>query len=678
MSKLKRRFRSGALVAAVLLSVATSILWQSDIRLTDTERMSANRIVLSGIDGSIRDTVADEQWRDLLSVLEISAPASTQPSLVHFMQQIADSRASLRKAGQEFWRKYPNDARRYQWLLLTVALPPSYAVDSMAWASEEARIGPNRALVDHEAKAAWDAEYAVMRNTFWAAPETTDPERRLLWSAEIRQKLLWRRAARARGETIDQPDQVLAAILQYAESFGGALENDNGDNNAAWYLASLTDLVIARDDVVSLSAEQRNEFGLKLIETGHGAAVSVGQRVVSDYQAITWGESASTLRDHFESAELSGWDDWYQSEDQDHVLAALFYDVLYLPAFGQPRTKVGFVLHSSDREIASRRFGEIGLDLWSNMSRAEQRAWLHWTLTEFPQFLLNVGPSLGDVPEKIVSPEAIDTGSRTAMDTKLKARIEEYLAHADTEPDERSYFRLLEVRRSVVRLMRRTDQTDENIEQTFDDIRDLHVNFHHPDAVQFITWIQSNPARYGVSTLQLRAFFESITDDAHGDMRNLVRVALDPTAFEKGPFEFAAQTLDGEAFDIKSLRGRIVLVDHWTTSCGACIAAFPLIHEIYLRYKDRGFEVVSIAYDGTSAERQIRRIKDEMGLTWTTIDGEGLWNSVASRYLYTSYPQYMLLDRSGVVAFDTEDIDLGRNLENLLNTMLATEFEATD
>ena len=99
----------------------------------------------------------------------------------------------------------------------------------------------------------------------------------------------------------------------------------------------------------------------------------------------------------------------------------------------------------------------------------------------------------------------------------------------------------------------------------------------------------------------------------------------------------------------------------------------PRIHDVYEQYNSRGFEVLSIAYDGTSQRRRIERIKKELGLTWTTLDGEGQWQEIAENYGYQGFPQYMLLNRDGTLYAGTGEVDMGRNLADLLDEMLAAE-----
>ena len=54
-------------------------------------------------------------------------------------------------------------------------------------------------------------------------------------------------------------------------------------------------------------------------------------------------------------------------------------------------------------------------------------------------------------------------------------------------------------------------------------------------------------------------------------------------------------TLRGETLSTADLRGKVVLVNFWATSCVACVAEMPKIVATYEKYRDRGFETVAVA-----------------------------------------------------------------------------------
>jgi peroxiredoxin len=54
-------------------------------------------------------------------------------------------------------------------------------------------------------------------------------------------------------------------------------------------------------------------------------------------------------------------------------------------------------------------------------------------------------------------------------------------------------------------------------------------------------------------------------------------------------------TLEGKPIALADLRGKVVLVNFWATSCPGCIKEMPDLVETYNQYKDRGFVVVAVA-----------------------------------------------------------------------------------
>lgn len=54
-------------------------------------------------------------------------------------------------------------------------------------------------------------------------------------------------------------------------------------------------------------------------------------------------------------------------------------------------------------------------------------------------------------------------------------------------------------------------------------------------------------------------------------------------------------TLEGKPIALDQLRGKVVLVNFWATSCPGCIKEMPGMVETYNQYKERGFEIVAVA-----------------------------------------------------------------------------------
>ena len=54
-------------------------------------------------------------------------------------------------------------------------------------------------------------------------------------------------------------------------------------------------------------------------------------------------------------------------------------------------------------------------------------------------------------------------------------------------------------------------------------------------------------------------------------------------------------SLSGERISMKSLRGKVVMVNFWATSCTTCIHEMPQMVDTYTSFKGRGLDFVAVA-----------------------------------------------------------------------------------
>ncbi|MCG2585181.1 peroxiredoxin [Massilia sp. TS11] len=54
-------------------------------------------------------------------------------------------------------------------------------------------------------------------------------------------------------------------------------------------------------------------------------------------------------------------------------------------------------------------------------------------------------------------------------------------------------------------------------------------------------------------------------------------------------------SITGEKIAAQSLRGKVVMVNFWATSCATCVKEMPQMVETYEKFKGRGMEFVAVA-----------------------------------------------------------------------------------
>ncbi|MEA5376651.1 MULTISPECIES: TlpA disulfide reductase family protein [Vibrio harveyi group] len=104
-------------------------------------------------------------------------------------------------------------------------------------------------------------------------------------------------------------------------------------------------------------------------------------------------------------------------------------------------------------------------------------------------------------------------------------------------------------------------------------------------------------------------------------------------------------TLNGQRIDLADLRGKIILVNFWATSCGVCMAEMPDLVATYRQYRERGFEVIAVAMSYDDPE-QVRKYVRKQGLPFSVVfDQDG---RLAAEFEHASVtPTTFLIDKAG-------------------------------
>lgn len=75
----------------------------------------------------------------------------------------------------------------------------------------------------------------------------------------------------------------------------------------------------------------------------------------------------------------------------------------------------------------------------------------------------------------------------------------------------------------------------------------------------------------------------------------LAAVALAGCARHEAAPDVPYTLLDGSRHQSADLRGKVVLVNFWATSCTTCMKEMPSIVETHRKFQQRGFETLSVA-----------------------------------------------------------------------------------
>jgi peroxiredoxin len=140
-----------------------------------------------------------------------------------------------------------------------------------------------------------------------------------------------------------------------------------------------------------------------------------------------------------------------------------------------------------------------------------------------------------------------------------------------------------------------------------------------------------------------------------------MRAALsheDPNAnFEAGVFaeEFVTTNLNGEKISLTNLKGKIVVLNFWFTTCQPCISEIPELNKLVKKYKNQNVAFIAVTFN---KEIDLNKFFSNHKFDFTIVADLDL----IKQYKVDSYPTSMIIDKNGEIIFRkvgvyTEEID---------------------
>lgn len=124
------------------------------------------------------------------------------------------------------------------------------------------------------------------------------------------------------------------------------------------------------------------------------------------------------------------------------------------------------------------------------------------------------------------------------------------------------------------------------------------------------------------------------------------------TVAETGrPFpEVILSDSSGNELHLSDLKGKIVLIDIWSSWCSPCREQIPELKKMYSRYQKKGFEIIGISIDDEKEKWQ-KALKSEKQ-PWKEFCELISWpqNQFAKRFNIYSIPANFLITRDGILA----------------------------
>ena len=127
--------------------------------------------------------------------------------------------------------------------------------------------------------------------------------------------------------------------------------------------------------------------------------------------------------------------------------------------------------------------------------------------------------------------------------------------------------------------------------------------------------------------------------------------------------------LTSETFSLSDFAGKTVILDLFTTYCGACVQAIPRIRDIFQCYSPQDLIIVSIDLDPSQSEEQLREFILEHDMEWLVAldNNSAIDSNYGSEYVPTMY----IIDKNQTVAYS----EIGFSFEEVVSTLDELELE---
>ena len=127
------------------------------------------------------------------------------------------------------------------------------------------------------------------------------------------------------------------------------------------------------------------------------------------------------------------------------------------------------------------------------------------------------------------------------------------------------------------------------------------------------------------------------------------------------------KTADGTKISLITIHKKLTLIDFWASWCGPCRSESKVLHTLYTKYHDKGFEIYGVSLDN-KRDKWLKAIEKDRRI-WTNVSSlEEFKTKAAFDYAVTSLPMNYLIDSNHKI--------VGKNLhEKELESLLIQLLE---
>lgn len=179
----------------------------------------------------------------------------------------------------------------------------------------------------------------------------------------------------------------------------------------------------------------------------------------------------------------------------------------------------------------------------------------------------------------------------------------------------------------------------------------------------------------------LNAGLTRLTGGAHEEMVGTDKLADEPKALF-APELSNGTWLNSDSLTLKSLRGRVVIVNFWTFGCYNCRNTLPSIRNWDVRYRDKGLTIIGVHTPEFEREKNIDNLRHEiveLGIRYPVVtdNDNAMWNA----YKVQAWPTWFVIYKQGRLRWKHVGEGAYDETEQVIKKLLAENYiepERTD
>ncbi len=129
--------------------------------------------------------------------------------------------------------------------------------------------------------------------------------------------------------------------------------------------------------------------------------------------------------------------------------------------------------------------------------------------------------------------------------------------------------------------------------------------------------------------------------------------------------------INSKPLSLKSLRGKVVVLDFWAFDCDPCIETMPHVVELYDKYAKEGVVFIGIHTPRIEIEHDVTKLRvaiEKMGIRFPVVvdDKEKIFRD----YLCDLWPSQFVIDKQGIVRYSHGGVGRYAEMEQAIQDLL--------